>query len=324
MMEYFLFFVGIFLLIQGAKWLVDGSVILAKKLGVSSLVIGLTVVAFGTSLPELFVNIFAAIKGTTDISFGNIIGSNIANILLILGLSAMFSPIKVKRNTIWKEIPFSFLAALIFFVLAHKNIFDGTDGMMYRSDGLVFIGFFIIFLYYVFELAKREPLGQDKLVVAHKHLDLTVLFFIVGGLFALFYGGRWTVQGAVFFAKQVGLSEYIISSTIIAVGTSLPELVTSFIAVRKAESDLAVGNAVGSNIFNIFFIMGLTLIISPAKVPKVMFDFLTLGIATFSLFLFMFIGKKHQLKKWQGCLFVLLSGGKANSSKLCLRFSYLF
>lgn len=255
MIEYFLFFVGIVLLIQGANWLVDGSVIVAKKLGVSSLVIGLTVVAFGTSLPEIFVNVFAAINGTTDISFGNILGSNIANILLILGLSTLFSPIKVKRNTIWKEIPFSFLAALIFFILAHKNIVDGTNGVMYRSDGLVFIGFFIIFLYYVFELAKKEPLRKDELVVAHKHSIFTILFFIVGGLLALFYGGRWTVQGAVFFAKQVGLSEYVISSTIIAVGTSLPELVTSIIAVRRKEADLAVGNVVGSNIFNIFLII---------------------------------------------------------------------
>ncbi len=308
MIEYLLFVIGIILLIKGANWLVDGSVILAKRAGISSLVVGLTVVAFGTSLPELFVNLFAALKGASDISFGNIIGSNIANVLLILGIIAAMTPIRVKHNTIWKEIPFSFLAVTAFFILAQKSIFEGTENIMYRSDGLIFFCFFIIFIYYVIEMARTERV-KDKIVTPHEHSPLMISALLLGGLIALFFGGEWTVKGAVFLAKQIGLSEYIISATIIAVGTSLPELVTSIIAVRKNEVDLSVGNVVGSNIFNIFFIMGLTSLISPMKVPEILVDFVILGIATFLLFVFMFVGKKHHLERWQGVLFLLLYVG---------------
>jgi len=303
MIEYLLFAAGLILLVKGADFLVDGSTSLAKRLGIPTLVIGLTMVAFGTSLPETFVNIFAALKGTADISFGNIIGSNMANILLILGLCAILTPLKVKHSTVWKEIPFSFLAAAMLFILADIAIIEHGQNFLFRVDGLVFLGFFIIFLYYVFEMAKKEK--QDTLVVPHKHSKLAITAMIIGGLIALFLGGRWTVQGAVYIAQQIGISEYVISATIIAVGTSLPELMTSIIAARKNEIDLAVGNVVGSNIFNIFFVMGITALIAPLQVPNIITDLILLLIATFLLFIFMFIGTKHTLKRWQGITFII-------------------
>lgn len=309
MLEYILFVVGIFLLIKGADYLVDGSSSLAKKFKVPTLVIGLTIVAFGTSLPELVVNVFAVLRGSGDIAFGNIVGSNMANTLLILGITAAIWSMKIQKSTTWKEIPFSLLAAIVLFVFASTMVLDNLNlNYILRFEGIILLLFFGIFLYYVFELAKKNKsqLEENKLEI--KKLSSTkILLYILGGLVALYFGGKWTVEGVIALARLIGMSEYFISLTIVAIGTSLPELFTSIIAALKKDVDLAVGNIVGSNIFNIFFILGVSSLIAPIALPA--FAIIDLSILlgiTFLLFLFMFIGKKHELERWQGITFVLL------------------
>lgn len=308
MIQYILFFIGILFLIKGAEYLVDGSSSLAKKFKVPTLVIGLTVVAFGTSMPELVVNVIASLNGNGDIAFGNIVGSNIANILLILGITALITSLKVQRSTTWKEIPFSLLAAIVLFVFASTLTLDSLAlKSIFRFEGIVLLLFFMIFLYYVFELTRQNKgqLEDNKLEI--KQLSsLRIAVYIIGGLVALYIGGKWTVEGAVSLAKLLGMSEYFISLTIVAVGTSLPELVTSIIAAFKKDVDLAVGNIVGSNIFNIFFVLGVSALIMPITIPLfAIIDLTVLLGVTFLLFIFMFVGKKHQLERWQAIVFIL-------------------
>lgn len=306
-MVYALFVVGIALLVKGADWLVDGSAAIAKRFGISTLIVGLTIVAFGTSMPELVVNIFSAIQGATEVAFGNIIGSNIANLLLILGLSAVINPLRVQRSTIWKEIPFSLLAAVVLLIVSNKLLIDRIDiHALGRIDGLVMIAFFVVFLVYVFSIVqssreKTEP-GVEEIERQGRGKSGIL---ILGGLVGLYFGGQWVVNGAVAIATALGLSEFLISATIVAVGTSLPELVTSIVAARRGEADLAVGNVVGSNIFNIFFVLAITSIVAPVVVPSfINTDILILIAATLALFFFMFIGKRHSLERWQGWVFI--------------------
>ena len=307
MIEYIYLILGLALLYNGAGYLVEGSSSLAKKLGISALVIGLTVVAFGTSMPELIVNVFASLKGNAEVSYGNIIGSNIFNILLILGLASVIKPLAVQRSTVWKEIPFALLAALVLFAMSNKLLLGGAANNLTIADGLIMLFFFVIFLYYVFELAKDKPKESNMEIEVKKHSSTAIFLMIIGGLAALFIGGKLTVAGAVAIARQIGISELLISSTIIAAGTSLPELVTSVVAAIKKEMDLSVGNVVGSNIFNIFLIMGVSSLISPLAVPAgINFDFIFLTATTLLLFIFMFIGKKHELDRWEGAMFLLM------------------
>ena len=309
MIEYILFIVGFGLLIKGADCLVEGSSSLAKKFGVPSLVVGLTVVAFGTSMPELIVSIFSAFEGVTDVAIGNIVGSNVANILLILGLTALIYPLKVNHSTVWKEIPFSLLAVIILFIVANDLMIDKLSfSSLTRIDGILMLCFFAIFLYYVFEMAKdkRSKLRDRKLEIMEykSHKIFLMLFF---GVIGLFLGGKWVVDGAILIARQAGMSEFLVSATIIAIGTSLPELVTSLTAAIKKDVDLAVGGVVGSNIFNTFWILGITSVISPIVLPAfINFDIIFLILITLALFLFMFIGKKHEMNRWQGILFIIL------------------
>ena len=309
MIEYILFIVGFGLLIKGADCLVEGSSSLAKKFGVPSLVVGLTVVAFGTSMPELIVSIFSAFEGVTDVAIGNIVGSNVANILLILGLTALIYPLKVHHSTVWKEIPFSLLAVIILFIVANDLMIDKLSfSSLTRIDGILMLCFFAIFLYYVFEMAKdkRSKLRDRKLEIMEykSHKIFLMLFF---GVIGLFLGGKWVVDGAILIARQAGMSEFLVSATIIAIGTSLPELVTSLTAAIKKDVDLAVGGVVGSNIFNTFWILGITSVISPIVLPAfINFDIIFLILITLALFLFMFIGKKHEMNRWQGILFIIL------------------
>ena len=303
--EYILFIVGIYFLIKSADWIVNSSSLIAKKFGVSSLIVGLTIVAFGTSLPELIVNIFAALKGSAEISFGNIIGSNIANILLVLGSIAIIGNIKLRSSTVWKEIPFALLSVFVLFALTSK-IFFNNNSLFTWNDGLVLLALFAIFLYYVFQMALKDKkdIGFIKGV---DESNLKIIFKLIIGLVGIYFGGRWVVEGAVFIAGQLGLSEYLIAATIIAIGTSLPELVVSVLAVWKKNVDLAVGNIIGSNIFNILWVLGIIPFIQPLKVPLfVGFDIGIMFFVTLLLFIFMFIGKKHGLSKKKGVLFVSL------------------
>lgn len=297
---------GFILLIKGANYLVDGSSSVAKRFGISSLVIGLTVVAFGTSTPELVVNLISAFKGTTDIAIGNIIGSNIANILLILGLTGVITPIAVKSSTTWKEIPFALLAVLVTGVMANDVLFSGaTESFLTRGDGLILLGFFAVFMYYIFGIAKNGADEESEDVKTFGTFKSILL--IVTGLAFLVIGGKWIVDSATILAKTWGLSEAVIGLTIVAVGTSLPEMITSIVAAVKGRSDIAIGNVVGSNIFNIFWILGITSVIKPLPFSENSnLDMMAVVGATVLLFAWMLVGKKHQLERWQSAVFVVL------------------
>lgn len=306
MLEYFLFIIGFIFLVKGADLLVDSSAALAKKFGVSSLVIGLTIVAFGTSAPELIVNIIAALKGASDIALGNIIGSNVVNILIGLGLAGIIAQIRVKHTLTWREIPFAILSCLVLLVLSNKYMILGKPLFtLHKVDGIIMLLFFSIFIYYLYYSTKLER-NKDSNDIK-KLSNLKMIIYLILGFAGLFYGGELVVKNAVLIAKALGVSEYLISATIIAVGTSLPELVTSIVAMFKKDADLAVGTIVGSNIFNVFFILGVTALIAPINIPVfINFDLLILLITTLLLFIFMFIGQKHRLERWQGICFVVM------------------
>lgn len=304
MIEYFFLILGFVLLIKGADLLVGGASSIAKRFGISALVIGLTVVAFGTSSPELIVNIFASINGNTDIAIGNILGSNIANILLILGISAIIYPLAVTKGTVWKEIPFSLLAIIVVAFMANDTFFDGGLSMIVRSEGLVLVAFFAIFLYYTYSISKVE--GSETQTEIKEVSTLKSIIWIVLGLVGLTIGGKFIVDSAVSIASYFGVSQSLIGLTIVAVGTSLPELATSAMAAIKKNPDIAVGNIVGSNIFNTFWILGVSAIINPLpfSLPLIR-DVLMTVLATLLLFAFMFVGKRHIIERWQGFIFIL-------------------
>ncbi len=311
MIEYVLFVIGIFLLVKGADFLIDGSSSIAKKFGVSSLMIGFTIVAFGTSMPELMVNIFAAIRGSSEVAFGNIIGSNIANLLLVLGVVAIMTPVKVENSTIWKGIPLSILAAVMLFAFSGYSFTNQISlGVLTRLKGFVLLCFFGVFIYYTMNMAKKDRTefkNKSLKISGRKKNPWIATMMIVGGLIGLYFGGQWVVNGAVSIARQFGMSEYLISATIIAVGTSLPELATGIAAAKKKDLDLAVGNAVGSNIFNIFWVLGFTALIAPIVIPGFIgIDLIFLIFASLLLFAFLVFFKKRQLERWQGFVFILL------------------
>jgi cation:H+ antiporter len=308
---------GFAILIKGADWLVDGATALARQFHVLGLFLCLPIVAFGTSMPELVVNIIASFRGSTEIAIGNILGSNIANILLILGIAATIRELAVHRSTVIKEIPFSLLAAAVLFIMANDRIIDGyAIAELGRGDGLAFIGFFLIFLYYTFSIAKGDDAAEKT--TATRTIPVAV-GMIIGGLLALILGGKLGVDGAVEIARMIGISEALIGLTVVAVGTSLPELATSAVAAYRGSTDIAVGNIVGSNIFNVFWILGISAIIRPLPfVPALNFD---LGIVVLStLLLFFTIHNGHMyrrlllwwrqtddyvIRRWEGALLLL-------------------
>lgn len=295
---------GFIFLIKGANLLVDGSSSIAKKMGVSDLVIGLTIVSFGTSAPELIVNVFASVQGNADIAIGNVLGSNIMNILLILGVTSLLCPLKVHNQTIWKEIPFSLLAALVIGIIANDYIFNNGISSLALGDGLILLLFFSIFLVYVFEISKK---GKIDAIETGNISPTRASIYVIIGLIGLVAGGKMVVDGAVDIARAMSISESIIGLTIVAIGTSLPELVTSVIAALKKNADMAIGNVIGSNIFNIFFILGISSVINP--IPYNAYsntDILFTIFASFLLFIVMFVGKKHILERSQGAAFLLV------------------
>jgi cation:H+ antiporter len=295
---------GLIILIFGAELLVRGAASLAKRLAIAEIVIGLTVVAFGTSTPEMVVNIFASIENRNDIVFGNIIGSNIFNILLILGVSGLIYPIAVQKNTVWKEIPFSFLVTLALLLLVNDSANNSSPYyILSRNDGLVLLLLFAIFITYLFGIAKVE--SPDKYQVKVYSVAVSILL-VLGGLGFLFAGGKLCLVGAVEIARNFGLSEKFIASTIIATGTSLPELATSSVAAYRKRCDIAVGNIVGSNVFNILLILGVSAVIRPTGYnPAFNIDVSILIAATVILYLVMFTGKRHRLDRWEAAIMLM-------------------
>lgn len=298
---------GFAALILGANWLVNGASILAKRYHVSDLVIGLTIVAFGTSAPELIVNVVALTNGHDEIVLGNILGSNNFNLFVILGIAGLIYPIKAGSSTVWREIPISFFAVLTLFVLAN-NFFDGSPGVLSRTDGLVLLIFFSAFLYYIFRSMKKEDIPAD--ITDQKVSGYYLAGMIVFGLAGLILGGQLVVDNSIQVASQLGVSEKVIGLTIVAAGTSLPELVTSVVAALKQKSDIAIGNVIGSNIFNIFLILGICSLIAPIDYPNNFnMEIYLLSFGTTLLILSMVTGVKMQLDKWEAAILVIVFVG---------------
>ena len=310
MLTYLFLLLGFVLLIKGADWLVNGASAIARKFNVSDLVIGLTVVAFGTSTPELFVNIVASAGGNAEIAIGNVLGSNICNVFLILGISAIIYPLSVSRGSVWKEIPFSLLAVIVLGLMVNDKVIDGGDNsLLTRIDGLVLLAFFIIFLYYSFSIAKSIE-GMDDQVPVKTPGFTKSLLLVIAGLIGLTLGGKWIVDGAVTLAKSLGMSESLVGLTIVAIGTSLPELATSAMAAYRKNAEIAVGNVVGSNIFNIFFVLGISATVKPLPFQaESNLDIAVVIMSSLLLFLSMFTGKKRSLDRWEGIVFLILYCG---------------
>ncbi|MEN3042079.1 MAG: calcium/sodium antiporter [Fervidobacterium sp.] len=292
--------VGFLFVTLGSDKVVEGSAAIAKKLKVSDLVIGLTIVSFGTSSPELAVNIVSSVKGNSDISLGNIIGSNIFNILVVAGLSAVVKSITVRHSTLRKEIPLSLIAAISILALGNKQ-----PSIITRGDGVVLLLFFAIFMSYIFEMAKKDrEMFEELEKTKEKQISLfTATLYVIGGLAGLVLGGRWIVNGAVDIAKLFGVSDKLIGLTIVAAGTSIPELATSLAAVAKGNNEIALGNVIGSNIFNIFFILGISATINPISYPTVLNIDVTLLIAITSVLIL--LSKDLKLGRVEGTLLFL-------------------
>lgn len=296
-----LLIIGLVVLIYGANFLVDGGSALAHRLHVSTMVIGLTVVAFGTSTPELVVNVMSSVDGSSALALGNVLGSNIFNILAILGVTALIVPIGVKKTTTWVEIPLAVFAAVLLLILINGE----PSGVITRAEGISLLVFFIVFLLYTFMLAKYGAAGNGEEVEIKNYTAGKAILFILLGLAGLIGGGRLLVSNAVSIAQTLGISERIIGLTIVSIGTSLPELATSVIAARKKNADIAIGNVVGSNIFNTFLILGASATITPLAAPTgSMLDLIVNLVAAALLFLFIFTGKGRKISRWEGAIFI--------------------
>ncbi len=299
--------IGFVILIKGADFLVNGSSSIAKKNGISNLAIGLTVVAFGTSMPELIVSLLSALNGKNDASFGNVIGSNNFNLLFILGVSGLIYPLTVQRNTVKYEVPLSLLAAgVLFLVVNDTMLWGGETNTMNRFDSIILLLFFGGFLLYIYRTMKKSSdLGEEAPIKVYG--TGLAIGMVVLGLAMLIGGGSTVVNSATTIAKYYGLSEKLIGLTILAAGTSLPELATSAVAAYRKNTDIAIGNVIGSNIFNIFFILGITGVINPMPYNTVMnFDLYVLMAATVVLMIFMFTINQRKLDRWEA--FLLLAG----------------
>ena len=295
---------GFVILIKGADLFVDGASGIAENLKVSKMLIGLTIVAFGTSAPEFAVSVKSILSNSGDIVLGNVIGSNILNILLILGISALFHSLNVKNNTVKKELPITMLITTLFAVLLSDNIFDKKIANTFtRSDGVVLLLFFLVFIYYLISMSRKkidEEKEEDILSVPK-----SIIFTIIG-LIGIVLGSNFVVDSASTIAKIMGVSERLISLTIIALGTSLPELVTSVTATRKGEYDIAIGNVVGSNIFNIGMVIGvpITLFGGIGIINFSYIDLIVMIVA--SILLFMFSFNDYKITRKEGIMFLIL------------------
>lgn len=305
MLSLILLVIGFIPLVYGGNFLVDGASSLAKKYNVPNMVIGLTIVAFGTSMPEFIVNVMSSAKGANEIAMGNIIGSNILNIAIILGITSIIRVLYVKDNTSTKEIPLTIISGLAVFFLANDKLIDKVSvSQISRADGFVMLMFFIIFLSYTFSLAKEGRAGEEEDFKVFSTSKSTI--YIILGLGLLMLGGKLIVDNAVNLARGFGISERIIGLTIVSLGTSLPELTTSIIAALKGNSDIAIGNITGSNIFNIFWVLGMSAIISPIPLGGSQPDILLNIFVSFLLFFFVFFSREKKLDRKKGILFVLL------------------
>lgn len=301
---------GLVLILLGANGLTDGAASVAKQFRIPSIVIGLTIVAFGTSAPELTVSVSSALKGSADIAIGNVVGSNIFNTLMIVGCTALFAPIAITRNTLKKEIPLCILSSVALWVCANDVFLDhSAENILNRADGLLLLCFFAIFMGYTFAIAfpsgqaSAEGSGEEeiKLLTWWKSM-----IYILGGLAALVYGGQLFVNGATGIARSLGVSESVIGLTLVAGGTSLPELATSIVAALKKNPEIAIGNVIGSNLFNIFFVLGCSASITPLHLTGITnFDLFALVISGILMWFFGLFFAKRTITRMEGGILVL-------------------
>ena len=302
MIDIVLMLIGLALILVGANLLTDGASAIAKKFQISDLVIGLTIVAFGTSAPELVVSLMAAIQGSAGLAIGNVVGSNIFNIFAIVGCTAIVMPIFIGRSTMSKEIPLVILSSLVLYFISNDIIFDDANrNIISRTDGFVLLGFFAIFMAYTFSIAKNEDPQEVQKV---KKIPLwRAVLYILGGLAGLIFGGQLFVDGASEIARSFGVDESVIGLTLVAAGTSLPELATSVVAAIKKNSGIAIGNVVGSCLFNLFFILGASAVITPLEMGGINnVDFMTLIVASVVLWFFGLVIGNRKITRVEGVM----------------------
>lgn len=297
------FIAGLFLIIKGADFLTDGASSIARKYKVSTLLIGLTIVSFGTSLPELVVSSVSAMKGSSDMAMGNVIGSNMFNTLAIVGVTALFCPIVCKRDLLLRDIPVNVVVTCTLFVMVYYCCGIGT---LTRMEGATLLIIFAIYLGFTIYISLKSAKHTDENISGKMMPMWKAILWIVMGLAALIFGGDWFVDGAAGIAAGLGVSESVIALTIVSAGTSFPELATSVIAARKGDTDMAMGNVIGSNIFNIMFILGVASVINPITAKNI--DILDFKILLFSILLltaFCVMGKRHRISRWQGAILTI-------------------
>ena len=297
--------IGFAMLMLGAQWLVDGSSAIARKYHIPEIIIGLTIVSIGTSMPELMVSLTSALEGHSDISIGNVIGSNLCNLLLILGLTSLIAPLKFQKNTKKYEIPIMVDATILVFILAN------VGKSISRFDGLIISIVFIMFILYTIFSAKKSmnnDIKQDTKKDKKQNAFMAILKIVLG-IVLLKIGGDVSVDNAIIVARELGVTEKVIGLTIIAIGTSLPELITSVVAAHKGDIDIAIGNIVGSNIFNVLLILGVSSMISPITYSlSYNFEFIYVIIASILLYMFAATGKKYTMTRLNGLIYLLMYG----------------
>jgi len=305
-MEFVFFIVGFVLLVTSAESIIRGASAIAIRLGLPEILVGLTLLSIGTSLPELLVNIMANINGNADLAIGNVLGSNIANILLVLGCAAIVRPLPLRDATLFSEVPFSLSAAFLVGFLANAALFRDESGLaISRIDGLILVLFFLIFLVYIFQVWGDQH-ESVKEVLEHEESLPKSLLFILAGSVGLTLGAKWVVDGALAMSALLGMSESFVGLTIVAVGTSLPELATCMVAARRGNTDLVIGNAIGSNIFNLLWVLGLGALIRPMPFDVVSNTDITMIVASSALLLLaVAIGRKYLVDRIEGTIFVV-------------------
>ena len=315
-MDYILLIFGFFLLVKGADVFVDGSSNIAKTLKIPSLIIGLTIVAFGTSAPEAAVSITASISGQNGMAIGNVIGSNIFNLLMVVGASGVIKSLIIDKSVLSKQLPFTLMTSILLVIFSADMIIKKTSiNTLTRIDGLILLSLFGLYLYSLIRSALKSrnetiecsetSIDSDIVVIEKNYSVSKSIILSVLGLGAIILGGNFVVNSASNIASAFGISDQLIGLTIVAIGTSLPEFVTSIIAATKGESDLALGNVIGSNLFNILFVLGASALISPMTIdPKLIFDGLFMIFATFITFIFAY--RKSDINKFESILLIIL------------------
>ena len=293
---------GVAVVLWGADRLTEGAVGLAERMGVSQLVIGLTIVALGTSMPEFCVSLVSAIKGTSDLAVGNVVGSNIFNSMLIVGCSAMVAPMTILKSTVRKDIPFALIASIVLYMM----VVDGDEANITRVEAAVLVGMLLVFMFITFRSAKDVP--DADIEERHYMSPWKAVSFLLLGLVCLIVGSNVFVDNATAIAKSLGVSDAVIGLTIVAGGTSLPELATSIVAARKGNSGIAIGNVLGSNVFNILFILGVTGVIAPMQIHGITSLDLSMMIISMIL-LWLFSYTKLTIERWEGAVLALLFVG---------------